>query len=904
MKRNLILLLILILSISIKAQICFRNQDTLSTMVRAANKVIVADIDGDGILDAIVSSTGSGIDAKRLDWFKNNNDGNKKFAISHRIDEYAYVSVAAGDLDGNGSIDIVSVDKDYLVLDWFANDGAGNFTKTSIHTYTNSANADLDVEIADIDNDGDNDIIINYPSEHILEWYENTAGDGTTWTEKAITTTDINDFSISDIDNDGDLDIVTAQIGDGQGNLVWRVNILKNNGNASSWTEEPFTNINSIPKCIYTADLNNDNLDDIVLGTQQSNSDSARIMEYINSESGFSEPVKIYAISDSPSNFFLDVQTADLDLDGDQDLIFSSNDNYVRLARNDGSGNFSDTSTITSTVDYPISICAADLDSVQDIDLLIASQNDNTVGYYNNYTAIITQDPQDAAPVCKGDTVMFTVKAINTSSYKWTFAGVNYSSEIENDTLFIPARFYTKSDSVSCSIIGFDPASSKDTSNYAKLYVDVFETADAGTDKGLCEASSKQLSGNNPTHYTGTWSSNIATVTFDNNTLYNATAQNFSQDAIMEMYWTIDNGACGISVDTMELANYINFISDAGSSDTICSSQYQLHGNTPPSLSIATWTCTHSEVTFDDVHKPDALASNLPAGSANESPFRWEINNGACGWSYSSISIFRNEQPTADAGVDQDLCNKTTAYLNANQAPIRANGYWTCSNNEVIFQNSSFNSSSISNIPHGTTTFTWTLEIPACPKSSDDLIINSYNNVNIETEPFNLTVTEGEDAQFGIVATGDVTTYEWQKDNNPLNDDARLAGTATDTLSISNTQSSDAGYYKCIVTGVCNTKTSNEVQLTVNTSSTGFENLKQAGLTIYPNPNNGVFNIISDNEPIEIIKIYNLNGDIIYQNYNLNTKSNRIDISSYKKGIYIMEIYKNNKLIKSKVIIQ
>ena len=70
-----------------------------------------------------------------------------------------------------------------------------------------------------------------------------------------------------------------------------------------------------------------------------------------------------------------------------------------------------------------------------------------------------------------------------------------------------------------------------------------FISATAGNNESVCDLSEYQLNGNNPTSGTGTWTSNIQTVNFDNVNLFNATASNFTNQNVI-FTWTIINGLC------------------------------------------------------------------------------------------------------------------------------------------------------------------------------------------------------------------------------------------------------------------------------------------------------------------------------------------------------------------------
>lgn len=82
--------------------------------------------------------------------------------------------------------------------------------------------------LADADGDGDLDILDAAFDDSDISWWDNTAGDGSSWTEKAVDTV----FGGADIDGDGDVDIVGAAFIDGD--VMWWENTA---GNGSSWTE-------------------------------------------------------------------------------------------------------------------------------------------------------------------------------------------------------------------------------------------------------------------------------------------------------------------------------------------------------------------------------------------------------------------------------------------------------------------------------------------------------------------------------------------------------------------------------------------------------------------------------------------------------------------------------------------
>jgi hypothetical protein len=80
--------------------------------------------------------------------------------------------------------------------------------------------------------------------------------------------------------------------------------------------------------------------------------------------------------------------------------------------------------------------------------------------------------------------------------------------------------------------------------------------------------------------------------------------------------------------------------------------------------------------------------------------------------------------------------------------------------------------------------------------------------------------------------------------------------------------------------------------------------LQDACITVYPNPTSGKFTISSKNN-ISSMEIYNLLGELIDSDFNINGKtSNEIDLSSHCKGIYILNIYSGGKIYNCKIVVQ
>lgn len=90
----------------------------------------------------------------------------------------------------------------------------------------------------------------------------------------------------------------------------------------------------------------------------------------------------------------------------------------------------------------------------------------------------------------------------------------------------------------------------------------------------------------------------------------------------------------------------------------------------------------------------------------------------------------------------------------------------------------------------------------------------------IVSQPASRTDNQGASATFHVAATGGYLTYQWKRGTN-LIDNANVSGTQTDTLTISNVTSKDAGLnYSVIVKNVAGSATSTLAALTVTVPAT------------------------------------------------------------------------------------
>ena len=128
------------------------SQQEVIQQTYGGNDAFTADIDGDGDMDI----AGAGWKAQSIDWWANDGSGN--FSVIHSVaTSFTYSrSVVVFDMDGDNDMDLLAAADNAATVAWFENDGNENFTQhnlSTVFTYAYYAST------ADLDGDGDADVI-------------------------------------------------------------------------------------------------------------------------------------------------------------------------------------------------------------------------------------------------------------------------------------------------------------------------------------------------------------------------------------------------------------------------------------------------------------------------------------------------------------------------------------------------------------------------------------------------------------------------------------------------------------------------------------------------------------------------------------------------------------------------
>ena len=382
-----LILMIMILSTfnslnHLSAATLFSYPETIADDSYGIRQLSLADINKDTYLDIIaLNTTSNSIDAY-INPSSTNATWIKKPVLNNTPGLISFLTI---DIDNDSDIDIIYSDTVSLAINLHVNlDGLGNSWQTS--SITSTAGAIKSMCAGDLNKDGNLDIVAADDSRGRIFYMQNKISTNNSWESFSIYEDPKNPSSLScnDIDNDGDIDIVsTSQTLE---TVLWHENI---SGNGVEWETHTISNTSAFANKIYVADIDNDNDYDVI----STNPASSTIQFHKNTEGNGAiwESTTIYENFSGPTDLFV----IDIDSDGDNDVLTSSNQtkNVLWLENIVSPQNNWTSYQIGSIINYPSTIKSADIDNDGDNDIIFGSLADSNLRIANN---ILSQTSYDS----------------------------------------------------------------------------------------------------------------------------------------------------------------------------------------------------------------------------------------------------------------------------------------------------------------------------------------------------------------------------------------------------------------------------------------------------------------------------------------------------------------------------
>jgi hypothetical protein len=289
--------------------------------------------------------------------------------------------------------------------------------------------------------------------------------------------------------------------------------------------------------------------------------------------------------------------------------------------------------------------------------------------------------------------------------------------------------------------------------------IDVYRApsvANAGANFNVCSGTAT-MGGNSPTYGTGTWAilSGPGSVTTPN--LFNTTVTGLVIGSTTTLTWTIDNGPCGFTRDTVTVFRETPPSTASASPDqALCAQSTSVTGNAP-TIGTGLWYLLGGSAT---IVTPTATTTSITAIGTGVNTVVWSITNGVCPASNDTVVITRDAIPTpAFAGPDVALCDSTLT-LTGN-LPAIGTGLWTVLTGSGVVSTPTNPNSPYINVPIGPTTLAWTISNGACPSSTDTLVVNRNNGPASPTIAGNLNVCEGSQTLLSASSGATIPNFTW-----------------------------------------------------------------------------------------------------------------------------------------------
>jgi hypothetical protein len=392
-------------------------EDTISDIDKMTRgTAIMHDMNGDTISDLILSGEKFGFMFQSI-MFINDGSGRLYEAGGSYFEGLSSGCIDTADVDGDGDLDVFITGHDrYRVLRarLYLNNGTGGFTR-SAESFEGVAGSDC--EFNDVDLDGDQDLLVTGINDSSLTtvwiYRNNGSGNFTQYTSPTMIGVRIGDMELADTDGDGDDDLLLT----GRRDMSAPSTHLYTNDGAGNFTQVSGTPFVALYNSVADfADIDNDGDQDLILSGRSSS--FSRVTELYTNDGGGN--FSLAGGQSFPGLSSGAVEFEDYDNDGDIDLFLSGQDGSSApqslLYKNDSSGNFILDSQQNIAGLFAGDAEWADLDGDGDRDLLLSGLDDTE----QRVTMVYRNDTGLLAPAPWG-------------SIRGTYAGQNLVADLDRD---------------------------------------------------------------------------------------------------------------------------------------------------------------------------------------------------------------------------------------------------------------------------------------------------------------------------------------------------------------------------------------------------------------------------------------------------------------------------------------
>jgi len=315
------------------------------------------------------------------------------------------------------------------------------------------------------------------------------------------------------------------------------------------------------------------------------------------------------------------------------------------------------------------------------------------------------------------------------------------------------------------------------------------ETAAAGPDQVYCDGVEVIAQATMPGQGIGQWTSNTGAVFSDVNNP-NATVTGLTEGENI-LTWSLSNGVCEnydndevsiqISTSPSEQATVIE------NAIQICESDELILSAMMPNEANGNWIQVGGAPT--NIANPTQNETMVSFSGSGDFTYQWQLSTADCGtYSNATVEVTIDAVPNenAEAGEDQNTCG-TNVVLSASTV-TNGEGFWSSTSGTI--QDPNDPNTTVSDLPAGDHTFTWTLSNGTClDYSSDEVMISTSEAPNEIAEVVNdvisICANEGNNSTNIVAIDPSMSSGQWTQvsgPNSPTIDDDTNANTSINGL--------------------------------------------------------------------------------------------------------------------------
>ncbi len=356
--------------------------------------VDVADVDSDGDLDLVFANSGQSSALYLNNLSDPGAGGLATDPVWWTPRQDRTIAAILGDIDGDGDLDLICGNADQLNTAYLNLTPALEFMPSWSST-SPALSQTKSVALGDVDGDGDLDLVCGNGGADPMAntFYRNDAGrleETPSWSSSDATHTA--SVALADIDRDDRLDLICGNSGvGGDANTAYR-----NDGAPFSAMPTWVSDLKKVTTAIAAGDVNGDGFVDLVCGN---GADSNTV--YLNLGSTFDgRPAWRSNLALRTSGLVL----GDVDGDGDLDLVCGNNGDPSTLYRNTGRTFAGDPAWTASQALFTTDVALGDVDGDGDLDLVCANNPQANTAYFNEGGAFSASAGWSSRPPARATT--------------------------------------------------------------------------------------------------------------------------------------------------------------------------------------------------------------------------------------------------------------------------------------------------------------------------------------------------------------------------------------------------------------------------------------------------------------------------------------------------------------------